>query len=80
MNCQKTSVFVFAFACYVLSEYIWIMCYMLQAQSFLVDNDYPTPLSVWVNDLGLSEHDRRVLHGGEWLNADHISAAQLLLK
>ena len=61
--------------------YIWIMlCYMLQAQSFLVDDDYPTSLSVWINDLGLSEHDRRVLCGGEWLNADHISAAQMLLK
>ena len=46
----------------------------------IVDSDYPTSLTMWINDLCLSSNDRSILRSGQWLTANHISAAQSLLK
>ena len=51
----------------------------LQAPAF-VDDDYPTSVSTWINELGLSGDDREILKSGQWLTANHISAAQSLLR
>lgn len=37
-------------------------------------------LSMWISNLTLTNDDKRRLFTGEWLTANHISAAQLLLK
>ena len=37
-------------------------------------------LTTWVSNLQLTIEDRRVLTGGKWLTANHISAASSLLK
>ena len=46
----------------------------------IVDDHYPTSVTTWVNELSLSGEDRRILRSGQWLTANHISAAQSLLK
>lgn len=53
---------------------------MLQAQVFTIDDNNSTFPKVWVNSLALTEEDKRVLVEGEWLTANHISAAHMLLK
>ena len=42
--------------------------------------DNPDVLCTWVDSLGLTKADRRVLVDGSWLSANHISAANMLLK
>lgn len=43
-------------------------------------SDVDDSLKKWVHGLSLSEHERKVLRSHAWLSANHISAAQQLLK
>ena len=75
---------IYAYSLYVL--YAWTLIYVTPDHSLgtISLRSSPVPdipeFTSWVDNLGLSVADERVLLDGKWLTATHISAANTLLK
>ena len=56
-----------------------VLCGWFQISS-CISSEEDECLRAWINDLGLTEHDKQTLQKHAWLSANHISAANVLLQ
>ena len=59
---------------------VWCMYIVLSGFVLTLQDKVGNSLTLWKKNLTLTNEDRRQLSAGEWLTANHISAAHLLLK